>query len=146
MNVPVTLRHSNEGNIHTRSRVDIHCGAGSQRNPTIICIGLLNCGGGGLLPKLSVLTFLVLEAFLEEFESFLKERERISLVGRVLQGFDVAGECLCGIAKQISTCNGLAVREHVADACLDCPFGDLHGWGCASKQRCKRSRRGFGRF
>jgi hypothetical protein len=31
----------------------------------------------------------------------------------------------------------LAVREHVADACLDCPYGDLHGWGCASKQGCK---------
>lgn len=133
MNVPVILRHSNEDNVHTRFRVDIHCGAGSQGNTTIICIGLFSSSGFGLLPKLSVLEFLILEAFLEEFESFLKERERISLVGRVLQGFDVAGECLCGIAEQISTCNGLAVREHVADACLDCPYGDLHGWGCACK-------------
>jgi hypothetical protein len=137
MNVPVILRHSNEDNVHTRFRVDIHCGAGSQGNTTIICIGLLSSSGFGLLAKLSVLKFLILEAFLEEFESFLKERERISRVGRVLQGFDVAGECLCRVAEQISTCNGLAVGEHVANACLDCPYRDLHGWGCASKQRCK---------
>jgi hypothetical protein len=134
MDIPVTLRNSNEDNIHTRFRVDIHCGAGSQGNTTIICIGLLNCGCGGLLLKFSVLEFLVLEAFLEEFESFLKERERISRVGLVLQRFDVAGERLCRVAEQISTCNGLAVREHVADARLDCPYRDLHGWGCASKQ------------
>ena len=52
-----------------------------------------------------MLKFLIIEAFLEELERFLEKGKRISRVGRVLQGLDLAGEGLCGVANQISTCD-----------------------------------------
>jgi hypothetical protein len=80
-----------------------------------------------LLLKLLVLKFLMLEAFLKEIESFLKEGKWISRVGRVLEGLDKAGECLCGIAEEVSTCDAVVFGEHVGNAGLATPCRDFHG-------------------
>lgn len=83
-----------------------------------------------------MLELLVLEAFLEEFKCFLKEWERVSRVGRVLQCFNIAGECLRRVAEEVSTYDGLTIGKHVANASLDCPHRDIHGGWCAWKEQC----------
>jgi hypothetical protein len=57
-----------------------------------------------------------------------------------LQCFDIAGECLCSVAEEISTYDSLTVGKHVADASLDCPHGDIHGRRCAWKEQCCKRR------
>ena len=116
--------------VHTIFGFKIHFGAGSQGNTTIIRIGLLGThsrSDSRLLLKLLMLKFLMLEAFLKEIESFLKERKWISCARRILEGLDKAGECLCGIAEEVSTCDALAFREHVGNAGLNIPCRDFRG-------------------
>jgi hypothetical protein len=64
----------------------------------------------------------MLEAFLKEIESFLKEREWISGVGRVLEGLNKAGECLCGIAEEVSTRDALALWRTCWQCRLEYPM------------------------
>jgi hypothetical protein len=103
--------------VHTIFGVKIHCVAGSQGNTAIIPISLLGThsrSGSRLLLKLLVLKFLMLEAFLKQIKSFLKERKWISHIRCVLEGLDKAGECLCGIAEEVSTCDAMAFRDMLA--------------------------------